>query len=242
MKLLCIDIGNTSITTCQISNKDIGKIERLPSNSSFTKSLDKYDFRLIDRVILCSVVPELTKILIEFCRMNTIDLFEINYNNAQINLCVDSPSEVGNDRICNIIGAKKISNTESIVIDFGTATTYDIMDNTGNFIGGAIAPGIDISADYLIEKTALLRDTVYKFPKYVIGKNTISNIQSGVMYGGLGSVEKMIQLIQKEMENPKIKIIITGGFGLLISNALKIQHSYIETLTIQGMLEIFYNQ
>ena len=242
MKLLCIDIGNTSITTCKISNKEMGEIVRLPSNSSFTKSLDKYNFRLIDRVILCSVVPELTKILIEFCKINTIDLFEINYNNVQINLCVDTPSEVGNDRICNIIAAKKIFNTESIVVDFGTATTYDIMDNKGNFIGGAIAPGIDVSANYLIEKTALLKDTVYKFPKYVIGKNTISNIQSGVMFGGLGSVEKMIQLIQKEMENPKIKIIITGGFGLLISNALKIEHSYIESLTIQGMLEIFYNQ
>ena len=133
-------------------------------------------------------------------------------------------------------------NSESIVIDFGTATTYDIINDKGEFIGGAIAPGIDISADYLIKKTALLKNTIYKFPKNVIGKNTTSNIQSGVMYGGLGSIEKMINLIQEETQNHNIKIIITGGFGLLISNALQIQHSYIENLTIQGMLEIFYNQ
>ena len=242
MNLLCVDIGNTSITTCQTKKKEIGEITRFPSSSDFISLLSKYNINSIDRIVVCSVVPELTNILINFCKINTIDLFEINYNNTQINLCVDDPSEVGNDRICNIIGAKKLYNSESIVIDFGTATTYDVINNAGNFIGGAIAPGIDVSADYLIKKTALLKNTIYKFPKHVIGKNTTSNIQSGVMYGGLGSVEKMIKLIQKETENPKIKIIITGGFGLLISKALKIQHSYIETLTIQGMLEIFYTQ
>ena len=242
MNLLCVDIGNTSIAICQTSNKELGEIIRFPSNGNFISLLSKYNINSIDKVVLCSVVPEFTKILIEYCGINTIDLFEIDYNNAQINLCIDDPSEVGNDRICNIVGAKKLYNTESIVIDFGTATTYDLIDNTGNFMGGAIAPGIDISADYLIQRTALLKDTIYKFPKNVIGKNTISNIQSGVMYGGLGSVEKMIKLIQEETGNPEIKIIITGGFGLLISDALQIQHSYIETLTIQGMLEIFYNQ
>ena len=242
MKLLCIDIGNTSITTCQTSKKEIGELVRLPSNRKFIALLSKYNFKSIDKVILCSVVPELSKLIVEFCNINNIDLFEINYNNSKLNLCVDNPSEVGNDRICNIMGSIKLYNSESIVIDFGTATTYDIINDKGEFAGGAIAPGIDISADYLIKKTALLKNTIYKFPNNVIGKNTTSNIQSGVMYGGLGSVEKMINLIQKETQNHNIKIIITGGFGLLISNALKIQHSYIENLTIQGMLEIFYNQ
>jgi len=242
MKLLCLDIGNTSITICQTANRKIGKITRFPSNCDFIPSLSKYNLESQDKIIVCSVVPELTKELINFCKINDLDLFEINYNNTQINLLVDDPSEVGNDRICNIIGAKKLYNSASILIDFGTATTYDVIDNKGDFIGGAIAPGIDISADYLIKNTALLKNTVYKFPKYVIGKDTTSNIQSGVMYGGLGSVKEMIKLIKEEIGNPKMKIIITGGFGLLISNALKIQHSYIESLTIQGMLEIFFKQ
>ena len=158
-----------------------------------------------------------------------------------MNFLVDAPSEIGNDRICNIAGAHKYSDSASIIIDFGTATTYDVINDGGDFIGGAIAPGIDISADYLISKTAQLKNTIYKFPDNVIGTNTTSNIQSGVMFGGLESVKGMVKLIKKEINNLSAEVIITGGFGLLISNALETKHTYSETLTIEGMLEIFFS-
>lgn len=240
MNLLCLDIGNTSITVCKSSKTNLDKLTRIPSSNHFIDTLSNYDLELIESIIVCSVVPELTEILIKYCRLNSIDLFEINYENSNLNLLVDDPSEVGNDRICNIVAACKYSKSASIIIDFGTATTYDVINEKGDFIGGAIAPGIDISADYLIQKTAQLKNTIYKFPDNVIGTNTTTNIQAGVMMGGLESVKGMIKLIKKEISNSNPNIIITGGFGLLISNALEIEHAYKETLTIEGMLEIFF--
>jgi len=240
LNLLCLDIGNTSITICKSSKMNLGELTRISSSKKFINTLSTYDLESIKSIVVCSVVPELTDILINYCKLNNIDLFEINYKNSHLNLLVDTPSEVGNDRICNIVAAYKYSKTDSIIIDFGTATTYDVINKKGDFIGGAIAPGIDVSADYLIKKTALLKNTIYKFPDNIIGTNTATNIQSGVMMGGLESVKGMIKLIKKEIHNPNPYIIITGGFGLLISNALKIKHTYKETLTIEGMLEIFF--
>ena len=241
MNLLCLDIGNTSIAICKSNKKILGPLNRVPTSKNFTEILSDYDLKSIDSIIMCSVVPELTNILVNYCKSNNIDIFEINYKKSSINFLVDTPSEIGNDRICNIEGARKYSNSVSIIIDFGTATTYDVINDDGNFIGGAIAPGIDISADYLISKTAQLKNTIYKFPDNVIGTNTTSNIQSGVMWGGLESVKGMVGLIKKEISSPNAKVIITGGFGLLISNALEIKHTYSGTLTIEGMLEIFFD-
>ena len=240
MKLLCLDIGNTSITICDYKNQELGEITRVASNENFINQLTNYNIGNFDFIILCSVVPNLTKLLISYCKNNSINIYEINYKNSHLNLHVDNPSEVGNDRICNAIAAKKLNFNPSIIIDFGTATTYDVINLDGDFIGGAIAPGIDVSADYLINKTALLKDTIYKFPPKVIGKNTVSNIQSGVMYGGLASVEGMIKLIDAEIDDVSNNIIITGGFGKLISKKININHTYIESLTIEGMLQVFF--
>ena len=240
MKLLCLDIGNTSITICDYKNEKLGEITRVASNENFINHLTNYYIENFDFIILCSVVPSLTKILINYCKNHSINIYEINYKNSHLNLHVDNPSEVGNDRICNAIAAKKLNFNPSIIIDFGTATTYDVINFDGDFIGGAIAPGIDISADYLINKTALLKDTIYKFPPKVIGKNTVSNIQAGVMYGGLASVEGMIKLIDAEIGDVSNNIIITGGFGKLISEKINIKHTYNELLTIEGMLEVFF--
>ena len=177
MKLLCLDIGNTSIAICDYKNEKLGEITRVASDENFINQLTRYNLGSFDFIILCSVVPNLTKLLINYCKNHSINIYEINYKNSHLNLHVDNPSEVGNDRICNAIAAKKLNFNPSIIIDFGTATTYDVINVDGDFIGGAIAPGIDVSADYLINKTALLKDTIYKFPPKVIGKNTVSNIR-----------------------------------------------------------------
>ena len=150
-----------------------------------------------------------------------------------------TPGEVGNDRLCNITASNAIYGHPAIIIDFGTATTYDIINKHGDFIGGAIAPGIDISADYLINKAALLKETVYTFPDSIIGNDTESNIQSGVMYGGLFSVEGMINEIKSQTNFSDYKIIITGGFGKIISPQLSVDYIYSESLTINGMLTIY---
>ena len=120
-------------------------------------------------------------------------------------------------------------------------TTYDIINEKGNFIGGAIAPGIDVSANYLIQKAALLNETTFKFPDKVIGKNTETNLQSGIMYGGLDSIEGMINRIKTETNYKKPYIILTGGFSSLISDRMQTPHKLDETLTLYGLKLIVDN-
>jgi len=238
MNILCIDIGNTSISYCYVKNNQLEKLNRISNSDNLFKEISRDKTENIDLLLLCSVVPKLTSVIFKYAKSKKLNIYEINYKSNYIKLLVNNPSEVGNDRICNVAAIKKLYNSPSIIIDFGTATTYDITNKDGNFIGGAIAPGIDVSANYLIKKTALLKETIYQFPRNIIGKNTQENIQSGVMYGGLESVKGMIKLIKNEMK-VNLNIIVTGGFGKIISSHLDIKHDYIEKLTIRGMLDIY---
>ena len=238
MNILCLDIGNTSITYCEVT-EDIKSLNRLPKSLDAIDFFESYDISNIDQVVVSSVVPNLSEQMTDIFKSKNLDVFEVSFNNCEINLMVQNPSEVGNDRICNVAAANKICGGGCIVVDFGTATTYDVTNEDGAFIGGAIAPGIDVSADNLISKASLLRETVYQFPSSVIGDDTTSNIQSGVMFSGLHSVVGMINQITQEMKFLNPRIILTGGFGNLISDKLDIDHVYNETLTIEGMIDIY---
>ena len=170
-----------------------------------------------------------------FKRLYNIESFIVNHQNCEIKLDVQTPSEVGPDRICNAIGAWEKYGAPCIVIDFGSATTYDVINENGDFIGGAIAPGIDISANYLIQKAALLKQAAFKFPNNIIGKNTETNLQSGIMYGGLDAVEGMIKRIINETTYENMNIILTGGFSSLISSRMEISHKLDKTITLYGL-------
>lgn len=238
MNALCLDIGNTSVTYCK-ANNIIEPISRILKSKDAINFFNDYDTDSIEQIIISSVVPDLSNQIAEKFKLRNLNVFQVSYENCGINLMVKDPSEVGNDRICNIAATNKIYGGESIVIDFGTATTYDIINENGIFIGGAIAPGIDVSADNLISKASLLKETVYQFPNSIIGNDTESNIQSGVMFSGLYSVEGMINQIKKEIKFSEPNIILTGGFGKLISKGLNINHIYNENLTIEGMIDIY---
>tara|TARA_B100001750_G_C15491290_1_gene591416 strand:+ start:930 stop:1676 length:747 start_codon:yes stop_codon:yes gene_type:complete len=240
MKFLLLDIGNTSIAYSTTFNDKVQEIKRVKNIENPDNFIDSLNFSDINKVVICSVVPSISDSIINILKLKNIEFFEVNYTNCGIKLLVNNPSDVGADRICNVVGANKI-NKSTIIIDFGTATTYDVTNEYGDFIGGSIGPGIDISADYLIEKAALLKDTIYTFPDKIIGQSTESNIQSGVMYGGLFSVIGMINAIKLEMKNPDMQTIITGGFGKLISDNLSIEHIYSKSLTMDGMIQIYSN-
>jgi len=234
--ILCIDIGNTSITYSIWNNNQFQTINRIETKKYPLIINEKNQ---LTNIAISSVVPDLTdyyiNYFIEYCNIKP---FTVHHNNCNIILDVDNPNEVGPDRICNAFGAQKKYGTPCLVIDFGSATTYDIINNNGDFIGGAIAPGIDVSANYLIKKAALLNETIFKFPKHVIGKNTNTNLQSGIMYGGLDSVQGMIKRIMNEMGNKDLKVILTGGFSILISDYIKIKHELDENLTLYGLKSI----
>ena len=233
--ILLIDIGNTN-TVCALYDNNTyiksKRIEQIENTHTTFEIFLNYDIKFIS---ICSVVPNSTNIYInKIKKIFKIDPFIVSHKNSNITLKVDEPNEVGADRICNIKAAIKKIEGACIVIDFGTATTYDIINKRKEFIGGAIAPGIDVSANYLIKKAALLKETILEFPKEIIGKNTKTNIQSGVMYGAIYSIEGMIKHIISELEE-NTTIILTGGFSSLISPKLSIKHILDSTLTLDGI-------
>ena len=234
--ILCIDIGNTNVVTAIWDGEKYFNEHRIDSVENIEGRLSHIDFNMISKIIFSSVVPKLADEYIHKLKdLTKITPFIVNFQNCTLELDVDLPQEVGADRICNSFAAKHLFASPAVVIDFGSATTYDVIDVNGTFIGGAIAPGIDISAYNLIQKTALLKSAAFQFPKKVIGKNTETNLQSGIMFGGLDSVNGMLNRIQAEMKWGKMTIILTGGFSTLISTKLDRIHHLVPHLTLDGM-------
>ena len=178
--LLALDIGNSHVVCAVHNNKKWIHNIRISSNLDFGnkfKTLKEYN---ITHAAISSVVPKLTPVYIESIRnIFHIDAFIINHKNSGIKLNVKIPEEVGVDRICNTAAAQELTGCPAIVGDIGSATNYDVVDEKGVFIGGAIAPGIEVAAQNLIKRAALLTETAFVVPKTTVGKSTDSNLQSG---------------------------------------------------------------
>jgi type III pantothenate kinase len=141
-----------------------------------------------------------------------------------------------------VAAAKILVGTPAIVGDIGSATNYDVIDENGAFIGGAIAPGIKVAAHNLIEKAALLNETAFIVPESAVGKNTETNLQSGIMLGAIDLVDGMFTRMVDEMRWKKCNMIVTGGFGGLISPHLKTKHTLLPNLTLDGIRIIYGNR
>ena len=203
----------------------------IPSTNSFSE-IKKHP---ITHAAISSVVPKLNSIFEESVRnLFHVNPFMIDYKNAGIKLQVDKPHEVGTDRICNTAATKKLGYP-AIIGDIGSATNYDVVDENGVFLGGAIAPGLETAAQNLFEKAALLKETALKIPSSSIGKNTTTNLQSGIMLGAIDVIDGMFNRMEKELGWENTKKIITGGFGKLISPHLKSKHDFIPNLTLDGI-------
>ncbi len=235
---LAIDIGNTSVTIGLFDDDQLLKKEYFNSSVHLIEFLNDIQTNDINISIISSVVPKLTdeysQILIN---QYNISVIVIDYKMSGLDLCVPNPETIGVDRLCNIHAVKKDYIFPSIIIDFGTATTYDVINVQQQFIGGAIATGIETSAKYLIEKAALLSHTELLFPNSAIAKDTKTNIQSGIMFGAVDQVEGMVKRIYKESPADYL-IILTGGFASLISPRLSFSHTVDQDLTLKGMIYI----
>ena len=188
--IIAIDIGNTNIVFGIFKNNKLINVYRL---NSIERGHIKIDFLLkynIQNIIISSVVPNLTDKIQGLCKRKIkIKPLIIKHNNIpNLILDVEKPNQVGTDRICNVIAVSNSYKLPAIVIDMGTATKFDVINSEGHFIGGIIAPGIELSAMNLFSKAALLKKTQFKFPENVIGRNTESNMQSGIMYGAIDSI------------------------------------------------------
>ena len=249
--LLAIDIGNTNIVLGLYREGVLLFKDRMISNQK--KSVDDYaidiiEFLLINKIdhaeisgcIIGSVVPSLDKILREaikkFCSGKVILIDDKNIE-SNIKIELKNKSEIGSDRLINSISAYHEFGGNLIVIDFGTATTFDVVGSFGEYLGGVIAPGINLSLKVLHEMTAKLPQISLCKQKNVIGKNTAEAMNSGVYFGYVAMVEGMILKIENEL-GYKTKQIFTGGLSEIFQEELNIKY-HRPNLTLEGLRIIY---
>ena len=249
--LLAIDIGNTNVTLGVFKDGELYAtwhiatgIHRMPDeyaslmlNLLYLKGLSFSD---ITKVSMCSVVPPLTAIFEEMVKQffNTEPLVIGAGVKTGVSIRMDDPREVGTDRIVNAAAAHHLYGGPVIIVDMGTATTFDTVSREGDYIGGAIAPGLNTAAEALFMRTAKLPRVELVRPKHAIGTNTTSAMQSGLVFGYVGLVESIISRIQLELDE-KAKVVATGGFANIIAEETPVIEVINPDLTLIGLRLIY---
>ena len=245
--LLTSDIGNTNITLGLFDDEALVEEFRLASDKDL--SLEEYEVLLkslfkdfkIDGCIVGSVVEELNNKFMSAVRnvFGIEPVFLTNKINTGVKIKTDFPDEVGADRIANAIGAYVLYNKPTIVVDFGTATTFDIINAEGEFIGGMIAPGINLQMKVLNKFTSKLPRIDVAISTKAIGHNTTDAILSGVIRGTACMIDGLVKQCEKEL-GQKAVLVATGGYSGLIANYLERPFDYINpTLTLEGLRHLY---
>jgi type III pantothenate kinase len=254
--LLAIDVGNTQTAIGVFKGKDLICHWRISTHSEKTGdewaatitsllSLQGVQSKDIKAAIVSSVVPAATHALEEMISsaLAVKPIFVIPEVKMDITLLYDNPREIGADRIVNAVAAYNLYGGPAIVVDFGTATTFDVISEKGEYLGGAIAPGIEISTDALFEKAAKLSKVEFRKPARAVGKNTVESLQSGIIYGFAGQVDSMVERIIGELrvgERDRVKVIATGGLAEVLVPICKTITQHDPLLTLEG-LKILYD-
>ncbi|HHY39435.1 MAG TPA: type III pantothenate kinase [Clostridia bacterium] len=245
---LCIDVGNTNIVLGVYREEDLLFSWRISTDRQKTSDefgllfchffeYGKLPRTAVTDAVICSVVPPITGSIEAACR----NYFEINPMvmgspdvDLGINILYDNPKEVGADRLANAIGAYSRYGGPAIVVDFGTATTFDAVGEDGSYLGGAIAPGIGISTEALFLKAAKLPRIDLVRPKRVIAKDTVSSMQAGIVYGFAGQVDAIVTRMKAELGSEPT-VIATGGLAELISKETTTIEKVDQLLTLEGL-------
>ena len=249
--LLVIDVGNTNTVLGVYTQEVLVDHWRIRTERERTSDewgiffrdlflFDHIDFRDVEGIIISSVVPPVLNML-EGMAKKYFRIKPLNVGpdiETGMPIFYDNPAEVGADRIVNAVAAYERYKRSIIVVDFGTATTFDYVSSKGEYMGGAIAPGIGISSDALFLRTSKLPRVEIVKPKRVVGKNTIHSIQSGIFFGYVGLVDGIVNRMKKEVRsNPKV--IATGGLADLIAAESKTIEEVNQFLTLEGLRIIF---
>ena len=250
--LLAIDIGNTNIKYGVFDGEKL--ISSFRVSSRLTRTADEYGSVLInllstqkinkediDGIIISSVIPSLNYTICHMCEyfFNISPLMIGPGIKTGLNVKTDNPKEVGADIIVNSVSAYTKYGGPIVVIDFGTATTFDVITDEGSLIGVIIAPGIKSSLEGLTNNTAQLPMIELDAPRSVIGKNTKTSMQSGVIFGFAGLVDNIIDKIKKELSLKELRVIATGGLGEIIAKEVKSITKVDRTLTLDGLKTIY---
>ncbi|RLB91533.1 MAG: type III pantothenate kinase [Deltaproteobacteria bacterium] len=250
--LLAIDIGNTNIVIGVYAGKDLTYHWRVRTEREMTEdelclliknlfSSEGSSMKSITGVIISCVVPPMVNIVESFCAkyLNQEPVWVDAGTFQEMPILCDNPAEVGADRIVNAIAAFQKYRTSLVVVDFGTATTFDCISREGAYLGGVISPGILISAEALFRKASKLpRIEMFARPERVIGKDTISSMNAGIIYGYAGLVDGIVRRIEKEMR-PAPRIIATGGLAELMAEVTETIEAVEPHLTLEGLRIIY---
>jgi type III pantothenate kinase len=195
---------------------------------------------IVTGVVVSSVVPPLDATIRKICEtyFRVKPLFVEPGVKTGLPILTDNPNEVGADRVVNCVAAFDLFGGPAIVVDMGTATTFDVVSAKGEFLGGAIAPGIGISADALFSRAARLTRVEIRKPAKIIGTSTTDNIQIGLYYGAIGQIDGILERMIAEL-GPETKTIATGGLAKLIATDSKYIHQVDEMLTLNGLRLIY---
>lgn len=250
--LLAIDVGNTNITCAVLCGKETKASFRLTTKKSRTSDefgiiicdlLEKkgVNQREISDVIIASVVPgimySLTSAIIKYLDLTPMIVGEGTKTGIRID--IPNPKEVGADRVVDVVAAYHMYGGPVIVVDFGTATTYDLITENGSFTAGITCPGIRISANALWNETAKLPEIEIERPASILAKDTITSMQAGLVYGCIGQTEYIIKKIKEESGLNNAKVVATGGLGKLIADNTDSIDVYNQMLTMEGLRLIY---
>ncbi len=243
MPLLAVDVGNTQTVFGLFDGERLIEQFRVGTDRSHTGDelavmiRAFVDMTTLDGIALCSSVPQL---------VHEYEFFAERWAKAELLVLgpgvstgmvvrYDDPREVGPDRIANAIAARERYGTPAVVVDFGTSTNFDVVSAAGEFAGGVLAPGIEISMDALFARAARLPKVPFEAPERVISQTTVAALQSGLVYGFAGQVDAIVGRIRDELEAPDAPVIGTGGLAELIAPHSETITTVDPELTLQGL-------
>jgi type III pantothenate kinase len=240
--LLAIDVGNTQTVLGTYDGAELKEhwrvaTERHRSGDELGALYGSFlDFTSIDGICISSVVPQLSRSYAEFAeRYMDAEYLEVGPGvKTGIPIRYDDPRDVGPDRIANAVAATERYGSPCVVVDFGTSTNFDVVSSDAEYIGGVLAPGIEVSMDALFQRAARLRKVDYVEPETVIGKNTVASLQSGLVYGFAGQVDGIVDGIRRELGD-EAHVVATGGLADLIAPHSRTIQTVDPFLTLEGL-------
>ena len=255
--LLAIDIGNTNMVLGVIDGDEViehWRIATVPDRTADELAVVLHGLlgrttafadKDIDGISLCSTVPSVLHEMREMCKRYYSGITTVIVEpgvKTGVPVRTDNPKEVGSDRIMNSLAAVHLYGGPAVVVDFGTSTNFDAVSAHGEFVGGVLAPGIEISVDALSRRAAQLLKVELTKPPRVIGKNTVESLQSGIIYGFAAQVEGVVKRMARELwpaDPGKVTIIATGGLAPLVIDEVSVIDAYEPWLTLIGLRLVY---
>jgi type III pantothenate kinase len=244
--ILLFDIGNTHMHIGLANNRRVVKQINLPTRGwpgrkAKSRVAKFVGAKKITGAVLCSVVPRATPLVRKIVRtVWKLEVLELTPKTLRgVGIDYPKPNSIGPDRLANAVAARKRFGTPVVVVDFGTAVTFDVVNRAGNYVGGIIAPGLAAMTDYLHEKTALLPKIKIREIKKVVGKNTEQAMLIGAVHGYRGLVRELIAELKRELRVKKLPVVATGGYAQLIAAKLPEISAVRPDLTLEGLRLVF---